>query len=157
MVSPDCYCVNLHGSAVVDMGSEEHISVFASLTEIKSYGDQRWWLSLHQCSSCSQHWLVAEESQQNDVYCFKRLDEKTSQKIIDDNEWPPYFETLEELLIIGRNNDKSVSFVDPIGDSSLAYSIQELKKARPNITNEEIASLLSIDLGLVVQLEKSQW
>lgn len=146
-----CECVALSNLAVTEMGSEQEERIWETLEETKVYGESRWWLALYLCRNCAQFWLVAQESRQNDVHCLKRMDKVEAEEIIKNNEWPKYFETLEELLAIGRDNNRSVRFVDPL-NSSLVYSIEDLKKARPNISNMEIASLLNIDESLVYQL-----
>jgi len=109
----NCECIALADNAVTDEGSEHWEKVFATLIEIKSYGESRCWLSLNQCSKCSQYWLVAQESTVNDIDLFKRIDTSMAHKVIQENKWPEHFQTFEELLILGKNNNRSVRFEYP--------------------------------------------
>lgn len=147
----DCECVALPDLAVTDMGSEQEERVWETLEEVKRYGESRWWLGLYQCKKCGQYWLVAQEGRQNDIHCFKRLNSAEAEKIIQNNEWPKCFETIEELFAIGKDNSRSVRFIEPL-DSSLVYSVEDLLKTRPNISVAEIASLLNIDESLAAQI-----
>ena len=146
-----CECIALSNLAITDMGSEKEARVWETLEEVKVYGEARWWLALYKCKKCGQYWLVAQESRQNDIHCYKRLNIGDAEKIIENNEWPKYFETLEELFVIGRDNNRSFRFVEPL-DSSLVYSVQDLLKIRPDISLLEIASLLNIDECLAAQI-----
>ncbi len=147
----DCECIALPNLAVTDMGSEQENRLWERLEEVKRYGESRWWLASYQCKKCRQYWLVAQESRQNDIHLLKRLDNTEAEKIIQNNEWPKCFETLEELFAIGRDNNRSVRFMEPL-DSSLVYSVDDLLKTRPNISTSEIASLLNIKEGLATQI-----
>lgn len=151
----DCECIALADNTVIDEGSERWERAFVPLKEIKKYGEPRWWISLYQCSKCSQYWLVAQESSINDIDLLKRIDTSIASNIIQKNEWPEYFK-IEELLIIGKNNNRSVRFLDPFS-FSLVKTVQDLKKERPDISFKEIASLLNIDLGHVKALYKKRW
>jgi hypothetical protein len=146
-----CECVALPNLAVTDMGSEQEEHIWETLEEAKVYGEARWWLALYKCKKCGQYWLVAQESCHNDIHCLKRLETIEAETIIQNDEWPKSFETLEELLTIGRDNNRSVLFIDP-SDSSLAYCAEDLLKTRPDISVSEIASLLNIDKSLAAQI-----
>jgi hypothetical protein len=146
-----CECIALPNLAVTDMGSEQEERVWETLEEVKVYGETRWWLALYKCKKCGQYWLVAQESRHNDIHCLKRLNNAEAEKIIQNNEWPKSFETLEELFAIGRDNNRSVRFMEPL-DSSLVYSAEDLLKTRPDISVSEIASLLNIDENLATQI-----
>src|SRR4051812_45600679 len=126
----NCECLALTNIMVTDMGSEFDNRIWKALKEIKAYGEERWWLALYGCENCTQYWLVAQESRHNDIHIFKPLEKPDAEKIISSNEWPKHFETLEELLTIGRENGRSVVFVDPL-DSCLSSSIKDLQKERP--------------------------
>lgn len=147
----NCECLALPNLAVTDMGSEQENRVWGTLEEVKRYGELCWWLGLYQCKKCEQYWQVAQETRQNDIHCLKRLDKTGAEKIIQNNEWPKSFETLEELFAIGRDNNRSVRFMNPM-DSSLTYSVGDLLKTRPDISVSEIASLLNIDESIAIQI-----
>lgn len=141
----DCECITLADNAVTDEGSELWEIVFSTLVKIKNYGNPRWWLSLNQCDKCNQYWLIAQESRINDIDLFKRIDASVAGNIIKKNQWPDQFQTFEELLILGKNNNCSVQFLDPFSPS-LLWAAEDLKKERPDISFEEIASLLNVDV-----------
>lgn len=142
-----CQCIILADVDLTDMGSEKEEKVFETLDEIKAHGEPYWWLALYKCKTCEQNWLIAQETRQNDVHCFKRISIDEAEKIQTSDTWPGYFKTYEELLLIGKNNGRSVRFVDPM-DSSMIYTIADLAKEKPGITVSEIASLLSLDKEL---------
>jgi hypothetical protein len=146
----DCECITRRDLDIADLGSAK-ADWLHTLEELKRYGESRWWLSLEFCKKCSQHWLVAQEERQNDIYCYKRLTKPEAENIIQQNEWPSYFESLEELILMGNINGSFVIHTDPL-NSSLSYTIKELKEARPSITIKEIASLLNINKKLVIKL-----
>lgn len=142
-----CRCIELSDVAVVAMG-EEHVDVFRSIEETKKRGDPYWWLWLGRCHACNQWWLVAQEERQNDVFCMRRLAESEAAAVVDENRWPPDFDTYEALLGIGLNAGHSVRFVDPLGSSSLPSTIEDLARNRPGIRVSEIARLLNLEHDL---------
>lgn len=146
----DCECITRRNLDIADLGSAE-AKWLHTLEEIKKYGKSRRWLSLDFCKKCSQHWLVAAEERQNDIYCYKRLTKLEAENVIQRNEWPSYFESLEKLILMGNINGSFVIHTDPL-NSSLTCTIKELKEARPSITIKEIASLLNINKKLVIKL-----
>lgn len=135
------------------MGSEREKKVFQTLNEVKAHGQPFWWLALYKCKACEQNWLVAQETRQNDVHGFKRISPNEAKEIETSNEWPEYFKTYEELLLIGKNHGRSVRFVDPM-NSSMIYTIADLGKERPGISVTEITALLSVDKELAVNMCK---
>ena len=147
----DCECMALSNDAVTDMGSKQEERIWETLELVKKYGESRWWLGLCQCNKCEQYWLMAQESRQNDIHCFKRLKKIEIEKIIQDNVWPKSFETLEELFAIGRDKKCSVRFVEKFSPA-LISSVKDLQEARHDITISEIASLLNIDEIHVAQI-----
>ena len=149
-----CQCITLANTAITDMGSDRDKAVFATFKTIRNFGEPLWWLSLYNCTICRQFWLVAHEENQNDINCLKRLTNDEGTQIAESNKWPKHFRTYEELLIIGRDNGCSVTFVDPLNDSSLIYTAINLAKERPGISVAAIASLLSLDHELAVEVCK---
>jgi len=142
-----CLCVELRDLAVVDMG-EESDRVFCTLRQVAKRGEPHWWLYLSRCEECGQHWLVAEESRQNDVFCMLRLDEGAAARIVADVVWPADFDKYESLLVAGKAAGKSVRFADPVHDSSLGWTMEDLARARPGIELSVLAELLNLDLEI---------
>lgn len=138
-----CRCVTLADLDVVDMG--EHEGVFATLDERKERGQPWWWLHLDVCRVCGQGWLVAQEERQNDIFCLRRLDERAVAGVIERSVWPPDFDRYETLLRIGRDRGRAVRFHDPVGDSSLKWTISDLARERPGVRISELCDLLNID------------
>lgn len=141
-----CECITVADFDILDEGDERwrHVRDSIFLVIVKNPDQPNWQLLLGKCKQCSQYWLIAEEFSINDIELLKRLDNAVADKIIQKNEWPEHFKTLEELLAIGKLNDRSVRFVDYVA-RGLIEAVQELKKDRPNITLAEIAFLLNID------------
>jgi hypothetical protein len=140
-----CRCVELKDLAVVDMG-EESEAALRTLDPAAERGAPRWWLSLRRCAACGQHWLVAAESRQNDVFCLRRVDGATAARVVAGGAWPGDFDAYEALLVAGLEAGKSVRFVDPIGDSSLGWTMEDLAKERPGITLSRLAELLNLEV-----------
>jgi hypothetical protein len=130
----------------------EHEDVFGSISEIKKRGEPYWWLWLGRCRACNQAWLVAQEERQNDLFCMLRLSRVQSVAITDENRWPTDFDTYEALLGMGLKAGFHVRFVDPLGSSSLPWTIEDLARDRPGIRVSEIARLLRLDQALAFQL-----
>lgn len=149
----NCQCITLADADLTDMGSEREDGVFQTLDKLKAHGEPYWWLALYQCKACEQNWLVAQETRQNDVHCFKRITKNKAHEIQISNTWPNDFKTYEELLLIGKQHGCSVRFVDPM-DSSMIYTIADLAKERPGISVSEIAMLLSVEKELAEDLCK---
>jgi hypothetical protein len=152
-LSPSCRCITLRDLDVVDM-SHENLVVFETLSERLDRGDPYWWLSTSCCSVCGDHWLIGEESRQNDIYCMRRLSETEAASIRKDGAWPSDFDTYERLLVFGHAAGRSVRFVDPM-NSSLRWTIQDLARNRPGIRVSELANLLNLDLELATTLARA--
>lgn len=147
----DCECITLPDMAITYMGDEHEEHIWKSLEKVKVYGEPRWWLALYQCKKCVQYWLIAQESQQNDIHCYRRIEEAEAEKIIHNKKWPKHFGTLEELLIIGRVNNQSGKFINFLAPS-LVHFIEELRWNRPGRGIGEIAILLNIDENTLLRL-----
>jgi len=151
--NPSCMCLQLSNIAVVDMGDESE-EVFATLDQIKKRGNPYWWLSVYQCRECQQSWLVAQEERQNDVFCLYRLDEVTTEDIINNNRWAPIFDHYEDLLRIGLEAGKSVRFFEPSNSRSLRWTISDLAKEKPGINISEVAQLLNLDIQMAEEIAR---
>jgi hypothetical protein len=142
-----CEC-SLADFFILDQGSEYWGKFLQSLNSLAYYGPDRWWLSLQQCSVCKEYWLCASETRINDVDFLKKIERDIAEKVLGNREWPACFTTLESLLSLAAREGKSVRFVD-WHSYSLMVSIEDLKKERPGISEEELAFLLQIDLQCV--------
>lgn len=101
---------------------------------------------------CGQYWLLAQDDFKNDIYLCKRLLKQEAEGILQTDEWPSDFGSLEQLLVAGSHLRKPVYYADPLNNLSLANTVKELKEARPSITEDEIASLLHLKKKWVVKL-----
>ena len=138
-----CECVTLADFAVVPMAAE--VPAIDSLDQLARRGDPYWWLSAARCRVCGEAWLVGTDERQNDVFCLHRLRPEEVQDILEQHAWPADFDQYEVLLELGLRAGHEVSFFDPIGDSSLAWTIQDLARARPGIRLSELRRLLNLD------------
>jgi hypothetical protein len=142
-----CQCITLADLSVVDMGVDAG-PVLASIAERRSRGEPWWWLWCGECTNCGDWWLVGQEERHNDVFCLHRLNDAEVHRLVETNEWPPYFDAYESLLRLGRDTGRRVEFVDPEQASSLRWTVTDLAKARPGIRVSEIAALLNVDPGV---------
>lgn len=142
-----CEC-SLADFFMCDQGSEEWQNFLQSMNSLADYGPERWWLSLQQCSICMEYWLCASDTRISDIDFLKKIEKKTAENILKNKEWPACFRTLESLLSLALREGKSVRFVD-WHSLSLMGTIADLKIERPGISDEELASLLQIDIQRV--------
>lgn len=142
-------CPAVDDLTVIDMG--DHDQFFQTLSEVRRRGDPFWWLYASRCSECGQVWLIAQEERQNDIFILRRLDQETSEALINNDVWPSDFDRYERLLQIGRDARREVRFADPF-DSSLLFTIKDLASERPGIRVSEIATLLNLDHRLATKL-----
>ena len=155
--SSSCECALLDDLAVIDMGA--HDEIFRTLDEVRMRGTPWWWLYASACKACGQHWLVAQEERQNDIFILRRLNQEVADRLIKENIWPTEFDQYESLLRIGRDSGKSVRWAD-LADSSLLATIADLAQGRPGIRVSELASLLNLDpvdaAGLARQIKDAK-
>jgi hypothetical protein len=149
----NCKCVELKNLAVLDMFHDE--KYFDTFQTVLKRGQPLWWLYLSCCEKCNQYWLVAQEERHNDIYCLCRLNNIVAEKIISENIWPSIFDRFEDLLKIGLEAGKSVRFLDPLNDSSLAVTMEDVANANPGIKLSYIAKLLILDIDTAALVAKS--
>lgn len=139
-----CECIALPDLAVVPMGGEDlDVRVFATLNRVREHGGLQWWLYLSTCSACGQNWLVAQEERIFDDYFLKRLSVAEAGLIVAGGRWPVEFMTYERVLTVGHALSHPCRFVDPLA-ASLVWTVQDLRKERPEITSDEIARLIGV-------------
>jgi hypothetical protein len=141
--SVTCTCAVLKDPAVVDMA--DTASTLDLFERIKERGEPYWWLYAARCTICDTHWLVAQEERQNDVILLRRLTAGEVAEIVNADQWPSDFDRYETLLRLGRAAGHTVLWADPIGDSSLRWTMADLARQRPGISVAELAELLDLD------------
>jgi hypothetical protein len=140
----DCHCLSLRDLQGVPMGGEGlDERVFATVERIKDHGGDLWWLYLSKCKACGQHWMVAQEERIFDEYFLRRLDPGDAELILSDGRWPGEFLTYERVLKVGRELSQPCVFLEKLSPS-LVWTAEDLRKARPDITIEEIAYLTGV-------------
>lgn len=139
-----CECFTLPTTAVIDMAHPGH--ALDHFQEEVQHGDPYWWLYLARCTVCGTPWLVAQEERQNDVFILRRVTDQEAHAVVAENRWPSYLDLYETLLTLGRDAGHSAVFLDPVGDSSLVWTMADLARERPGITVPELAALLNLDL-----------
>jgi len=139
----NCACPSLKNPAVIDMGdTATSLDLFE---RIKERGEPYWWLYAARCKSCGTNWLVAQEERQNDVIILRRLNQAELDGVAIRDEWPSDFDHYETLLRLGRATGHTVRWADPIGDSSIEWTMADLARQRPGISVAELAELLDLD------------
>jgi hypothetical protein len=125
--------------------------VFATLETECQHGGDQWWLYLAKCSACEQSWMVAQDERIYDNYYLKRLDAKEARAIIGSARWPDDFMTYERVLRLGRTLGQLWTFVDPLSPA-LVHTAADLRRERPDISDEEIAHLLGMTVAEAARL-----
>jgi len=150
--SMKCECVTLPDLAEVPMGGEDlDVRVFATLHRVREHGDPQWWLYLARCDACGQNWLVAQEERIFDAYFLKRLSAAEADQIVAGGHWPDEFTTYERVLTVGHAFSNPYLSGDPLA-ASLVWTVEDLRKERPEITSDEIARLIGVTSAEVDQL-----
>lgn len=147
-----CCCPSLTDLAAVPMGGDGlDEQVFATIEQICDHGGGPWWLYLSKCRVCHQHWMVAQEERIFDTYFLRRLDATEARQVVVEADWPTDFITYERVLKLGRTLSEPFTFADPIA-SSLVWTVEDLRRERPDITIEEIADLIGVHPPQVARL-----
>jgi hypothetical protein len=125
--------------------------VFETLDLVRNYGDEKWWLYVSNCRACEQYWMVAQEERIHDNYCLRRIDRKALTEIIEHSRWPDDFLTYEQILRLGREAGNVATFLDP-KSLALVETAQDLRRARPDISIEDVAFALAISTKQAARL-----
>jgi hypothetical protein len=140
-----CACALLSDRAIVPMGvSLLYHDVYETLEEVKQRGDPYLWLSANKCRLCGQWWLVAQEDH-NDVWCLRRLNQETADRLLKDDLWPPDFDNYSTLLSAGLEAGIFVSYHEP-ENLELRANMALLAGETPGIRVSELAKLLNLDM-----------
>ena len=87
--------------------------------------------------------MVAQDDRIHDNYCLKRITPQSFREITQLSSWPSDFLLYEQLLRLGREAGYIATFVDP-KSPALVDTVGDLRRARPDITLDEIAYVLAI-------------
>lgn len=118
--------------------------VFATVENVVDHGGAAWWLNLSQCRACSQHWMIAQEERIFDEHFLRRLTVDEANRISDNAEWPVEFLSYERVLKTGHAlRIRPCVFLERLSPS-LVWTAEDLRKERPDISEEEIALLLGV-------------
>jgi len=151
-----CICATFGDLAVVPMGGDGlDERFFATVESIRDHGGERWWLHLARCTACGQDWMIAQEERIYDDYYLKRLNSAEAEAVVSANVWPAEFLTYEAVLRFGQRHSKAFHFLDPRA-GSLLWTIEDLRKARPDISTHEIGELLGISEAHVARLMRPE-
>lgn len=138
-----CKCASIRDLAAIPMGGDGlDERVFATMEKVRDHGGDPWWLYLSKCSECGQHWMIAQEERIFDEYFLRRVSNEAAEGILA-HTWPDEFITYERVLNIGHTFATPCIFFDTMA-GSLIWSAEDLRKARPEITVDEIARLLGV-------------
>lgn len=148
-----CECPKVRDLDFIPMGFDgDDERFFANLKEVLSYGRKKWWLYISRCNRCGTLWMVGQDDSYYDDYFLNRIS-KDQLNRAEKGEWPELFLTQERLLAIGRDLSTAPIYVD--ADSpSLKWTIEDLLKERPAITDSEIADILGISAEHAAWLTK---
>ena len=140
-----CLCASLPDLAYIAMGdSEERDEKFlTTVKEVCRAGDEQWWLYLGRCGACGQDWLIAQEERIYDEHFLQRLEPADAARVVATGTWPETFITYERVLRIGKSLSHPCSFLEPLA-ASLVWTVEDLRKDRPDISTGEIADLIGV-------------
>ena len=120
--------------------------VLPSLKEVARHGGDRWWLYAATCLVCRQDWMIAQDERIYDNHYLRRLAPEALREIVDFDFWPDEFLTYERVLKLGKSTGRHWRFLDA-KSPALVTTAEDLRRERPDITIEEIASLLAIPVA----------
>jgi hypothetical protein len=137
--------------------------VFATVETVVNHGGNAWWLSLSQCRACGQHWMIAQEERIFDEHFLRRLTVIEANRVSIDADWPDEFLSYERVLKTGHAlRIRPCIFLERLSPS-LVWTAEDLRKERPDISEEEIALLLGVTatqakrLSAVKSLRQGSW
>ena len=118
--------------------------VFATVDNVVDHGRDFWWLHLSHCRACGQHWMIAQEERIFDEHFLRRLTVDEAERISTSAEWPVEFLSYERVLKTGHALGIRPAVFLQRFSPSLVWAAKDLRKERPDITEEEIALLLGV-------------
>lgn len=144
-----CACLEMRDLHVVMMGDHERL--FRTLVEVKRHGAPLWWLGIERCTACGQHWLVAAEERQNDVYCLRRMSGDEAVRALAGGGWPADFHRYETLIRLGIAAGIVFRFLNPMEQR---HTLADLARERPGIRVSELAHLLALDVEVAARVAR---
>lgn len=148
----ECCCKALADNPVIPMGGiglDE--LVFASFRQTVRHGGDQWWLYVSTCLACRQDWMIAQDERIYDNFYLRRISATQLQEIEDFGLWPDEFLTYEQVLKLGKATGGVWRFAEA-NSPALVTTAEDLRRGRPDISVDEIASLLSISVKQVTNL-----
>jgi hypothetical protein len=135
-------CLTLPDTAVVDMA---HPGKLLLTLDARRRGERIGGLA---CLDARLQCPLASclEERQNDILLLCRLTNTEIRGILEDDRWPIYFDAYATLLRLGMAAGHRVTFLDPLGDSSIAWTMADIAREQPGIPVAELAALLNLDI-----------
>lgn len=138
-----CECPKVKDLSAVPMGGDFYFErVFEPLVTELEYGEAKWWLYISTCSICQTHWLVAQDDRIYDDFFMQRITPHEVDKA-KAGKWPSTFSSYESVLSLGRKVSNPPIFFEKYA-GSLIWTVQDLRRERPDIGASEIAFLLGL-------------
>lgn len=144
-----CECPALRDRCAVPMGGEEleggsfyHEKVFSTLSTVISFGPEKWWLYISKCSECECVWIVGQDERIYDEFFTVRIGEAELANALVGS-WPDDFQSYEQVLAAGVELSQPPRFLDPLA-GSLQWTVEDLRRERPDISVDEMAALLGL-------------
>ncbi|OAN67061.1 hypothetical protein [Sphingomonas sp. TDK1] len=126
--------------------------VFATIENVIDHGGDAWWLHLSRCEACGQHWMIAQEERIFDEHFLRRVNLDEASCIIDHADWPIEFLSYERVLKTGHAmRIRPCVFLERLSPS-LVQTAEDLRKERPEISEEEIGHLLGVTVAQAKRL-----
>ena len=76
------------------------------------------------------------------------------ENLLNEDDWQSIFNHYEDLLRIGAEAGKKVSFLEPLNSRSLRWTIADLARDKPGINISVIAKLLNLDLDIAEEIAR---
>ncbi|HJO64841.1 MAG TPA: hypothetical protein QF469_05825 [Sphingomonas sanguinis] len=141
----DCLCPSLPDLAHISMGDHRgrDEQFVEAVKVLLNAGLSQWWLYLGQCGSCQQNWLLAQEERIYDEHLLVKISQERADAALDAGKWPDTFSTYESVLTIAQTLSHPGQFLDPMA-WSLLCTVEDLRRERHDISEDEMAHLLGI-------------
>lgn len=143
--SRNCECPTIKDLDFIPMGFEgADQKMFANLTEVLEFGEEKRWLYISRCDRCDTLWMIGQDDLYYDDFYFKRITEHEFNNA-KEGQWPELFLTKERLLALGRDLSSDPIYAEADAPS-LRFTVQDLVKERPSITAQQIANIMAISV-----------
>jgi hypothetical protein len=129
-------------AAIATQWSKFEDRFMASMITVAYHQKGKPWLEILKCRCCHTHWLHAHEDTVYMDSFVARIDADVTAKARAGS-WPERFQTYEEVLTTGHALSMPIERDDPFVPS-LYRTARLLREERPEISLEEVASLLAV-------------